>query len=64
MLQKAVLPLSKAVIGLWYMTGKENIEAYFTQFVAGSVCIAIQIIIFFIWLQKYYVSDIASDSVK
>ena len=64
MLQKAVLPLSKAVIGLWYMTEKENIEAYFTQFIAGSVCIAIPIIILFICLQKYYVSDIASDSVK
>lgn len=51
-------------IGLWYMTEKENIEAYFTQFAAGSVCIAVPITILFIWLQKYYVSGVTSGSVK
>lgn len=51
-------------IGLWYMTEKENIETCFTQFAAGSVCIAIPITILFIWLQKYYVSGVTSGSVK
>lgn len=51
-------------IGLWQMTEKENIENYFTQFAAGSICIAIPITLLFIWLQKYYVSGVTSGSVK
>lgn len=51
-------------LGLYQMITKENIGAYFTQFCAGSVLIAIPITLLFIFMQNYYVSGVTSGAVK
>ena len=51
-------------LGLYQMITRENIEAYFTQFCAGAVLIAIPITLLFIKMQKYYVSGITAGGAK
>jgi arabinogalactan oligomer / maltooligosaccharide transport system permease protein len=49
---------------LYWMLEQEQISAYFTQFCAGAIIIAIPATILFVWMQKYYVSGITGGSVK
>ena len=51
-------------IGLFSMIDKENIGAYFTQFAAGSVLVAIPITILFMIMQRFYVEGVTGGSVK
>lgn len=51
-------------VGLYTMLDKENIDACFTLFAAGSVCIAIPITLLFMFMQKFYVDGIAAGAVK
>ena len=51
-------------LGLFQMISRENITAYFTQFCAGAVVIAIPITILFIVMQKYYVSGVTAGGAK
>jgi len=51
-------------LGLYQMLTRENVNAYFTQFCAGAVLVAIPITILFIYMQKYYVEGITGGSVK
>ncbi len=51
-------------LGLYQMLSRENIQAYFTQFCAGAVLIAVPITILFINMQKYYVSGVTSGGAK
>lgn len=48
-------------IGLYDMLDKTRIYEYFRQFAAGSVCVAVPIIILFMCLQKYYVEGFVFD---
>lgn len=41
-------------IGLWNMLEKEYIDAFFTRFAAGAVCISIPIAILFLLMQRCY----------
>ncbi len=50
-------------VGLKWMTDFRRIEAYYTQFAAGSILVAVPIVILFIFLQKYYVEGL-SGAVK
>lgn len=50
-------------VGLNWLTDFKRIDAYYTQFAAGSVLVAVPIVILFIFLQKYYVEGL-SGSVK
>lgn len=50
-------------VGLKWMTDFKRIEAYYTQFAAGSIMVAVPIVILFIFLQKYYVEGL-SGAVK
>ena len=50
-------------LGLYWMTDFRRIDAYYTQFAAGAVLVAIPIVALFIWLQKYYVEGL-SGAVK
>lgn len=50
-------------LGLYWMTDFHRIDAYYTQFAAGAMLVAIPIVILFIWLQKYYVEGL-SGAVK
>lgn len=50
-------------IGLKWMTDFRRIDAYYTQFAAGAVVVAVPIVILFICLQKYYVEGL-SGAVK
>lgn len=50
-------------VGLKWMTDFRRIDAYYTQFAAGSLLIAVPIVILFIFLQKYYVEGL-SGAVK
>ncbi len=50
-------------VGLYWMTDFTRIEKYYTQFAAGSIIVAVPIVILFIWLQKYYVEGL-SGAVK
>lgn len=50
-------------VGLYWMTDITRIEKYYTQFAAGSIIVAVPIVILFIWLQKYYVEGL-SGAVK
>ena len=43
-------------IGLWNMLEKEYVQAWYTRFAAGAVCISIPIAILFLYLQKFYVN--------
>lgn len=51
-------------LGLFEMLKRENIHAYFTQFTAAAVIIAIPITLLFIFMQKYYVEGVTGGSVK
>ena len=51
-------------LGLYQMITRENIQAYFTQFCAGAVLIAIPITLLFIKMQKYYVSGVTAGGAK
>lgn len=51
-------------LGLYQMITRENITAYFTQFCAGAVIIAIPITILFIAMQKYYVEGVTAGGAK
>ena len=51
-------------LGLYQMITRENITAYFTQFCAGAVLIAIPITILFIVMQKYYVGGVTAGGAK
>lgn len=50
-------------VGLKWLTDFQRIDHYYTQFAAGSVMVAVPIVILFICLQKYYVEGL-SGSVK
>lgn len=52
--------------GLYNMvhTAKGNATAYFAQFVAGCVIIAIPITILFVFMQKFYVNGITAGADK
>lgn len=50
-------------VGLKWMTDFRRIDVYYTQFAAGSLLIAVPIVILFIFLQKYYVEGL-SGAVK
>ena len=41
-------------IGLWNMLEKEYVDAFFTRFAAGAVCISIPIAILFLLMQRCY----------
>lgn len=51
-------------IGLYDMLEKTRIDTYFRQFAAGSVCVAVPIMILFMCLQKYYVEGVTGGAVK
>ena len=51
-------------IGLYDMLDKTRIETYFRQFAAGSVCVAVPIIVLFMCLQRYYVEGVTGGAVK
>lgn len=51
-------------LGLYKMLDRETLYAYFTQFCAGAVLIAIPITILFMLMQKYYVSGVTGGAVK
>lgn len=51
-------------LGLFEMLKRENNHAYFTQFTAAAVIIAIPITLLFIFMQKYYVEGVTGGSVK
>ena len=51
-------------IGLYDMLDKTRIYEYFRQFAAGSVCVAVPIIILFMSLQGYYVEGVTGGAVK
>lgn len=51
-------------IGLYDMLDRERIFEYFRQFAAGSVCVAVPIMILFMCLQKYYVEGVTGGAVK
>lgn len=55
--------LYTVAVGLKWMTDTTRIDTYYTQFAAGSVLIAVPIVILFMCLQKYYVEGL-SGSVK
>lgn len=50
-------------IGLWKMLEKTNIDAWYTRFAAGAVCVSIPIAILFIFMQRYYAEGM-SGAVK
>lgn len=50
-------------VGLNWLTDFRRIDHYYTQFAAGSIMVAVPIVILFIFLQKYYVEGL-SGAVK
>lgn len=50
-------------VGLNWLTDFRRIDHYYTQFAAGSIMVAVPIVILFIFLQRYYVEGL-SGSVK
>lgn len=50
--------------GLYTMVDKANIYEYYTVFCAGSVVVAVPIVILFIRLQKYYVAGVTGGATK
>lgn len=50
-------------VGLNWLTDFRRIDTYYTQFAAGSILVALPIVILFIFLQKYYVEGL-SGAVK
>ena len=51
-------------MGLYKMLERENIYAYFTQFCAGAVLVALPITLLFIKIQKFYVGGVVGGTVK
>lgn len=51
-------------IGLQAMTTNEFLQAYYKQYLAGSVCVAVPITILFLKMQKYYVEGVTAGGVK
>lgn len=51
-------------IGLYTMLEKERIFEYFRQFAAGSILVAVPIMVLFMCLQKYYVEGVTGGAVK
>ena len=50
-------------VGLKWLTDYRRIDKYYTQFAAGSIMVAVPIVILFVFLQRYYVEGL-SGSVK
>lgn len=50
-------------IGLWHMLDMRLVDAWFTRFAAGAVCVSIPIAILFIYMQKFYAEGM-SGAVK
>lgn len=50
--------------GLYMMIDREHINAYYTRFCAGAICVAVPITLLFIKMQKYYVSGVTGGAVK
>lgn len=50
-------------LGLWKMLDKEYIDAWYTSFAAGAVCVSIPIAILFVFMQRYY-TDGMTGAVK
>ncbi len=50
-------------VGLNWLTDFRRIDHYYTQFAAGSIMVAVPIVILFVFLQRYYVEGL-SGSVK
>ena len=48
-------------VGLFWMTDFRRIDAYYTQFAAGAVVVAVPIVILFVWLQRFYVEGLAGS---
>lgn len=51
-------------IGLYAMLEKERMYEYFRQFAAGSILVAVPIMVLFMCLQKYYVEGVTGGAVK
>ena len=52
-------------VGLYSMLfGSHPDTNLFTQFAAGCVCVAVPIVLLFMWLQKYYVEGVTAGAVK
>ena len=50
--------------GLYTMVDKANIYQYYTVFCAGSVLVAVPIVLLFTRLQKYYVAGVTGGATK
>lgn len=50
-------------LGLWKMLDKEYIDAWYTCFAAGAVCVSIPIAVLFVFMQRYY-TDGMTGAVK
>jgi arabinogalactan oligomer/maltooligosaccharide transport system permease protein len=48
-------------VGLKWLTDFQRIDAYYTQFAAGSIMVALPIMILFIALQRFYVEGLAGS---
>jgi len=51
-------------VGLFHMTGERNISRDFPLFTAGSVLVAVPIVILYLILQRYMIAGISSGAVK
>lgn len=51
-------------IGLFELLDSTHKNTYFTCFAAGSILVAVPVMLLFVFLQKYYVEGIAGGSVK
>lgn len=52
-------------VGLYSMLfGSHPDTNLFTQFAAGCVCVAVPIVLLFMWLQQYYVEGVTAGAVK
>ena len=51
-------------MGLQKMVDREYKQAYFKQFLSGSVLVAIPITILFLRMQNYYVEGVTAGGVK
>lgn len=56
--------LYTVAIGLQKMISAENVNEYFTRFLAGSVIVAVPITLLFLKLQNYYVEGVTAGGVK
>jgi len=51
-------------VGLRQMIERETVSAYFTQFAAGAVLVAIPLMILFLFTQKFYVAGVTGGAAK